>query len=81
MALYIKDPEVDAMAVELQRITNAPSKTEAVRRALEAAIAEREDAKPLIERIAPALALADAMGPTDPDFDMKAFTNEMWGDA
>ena len=36
--------------------------------------------EPLPQRIARAQALADAMGPNDPDFDMKAFTDERWGD-
>jgi antitoxin VapB len=34
----------------------------------------------LQERLARAMALADAMGPNDPDFDMKAFTDAMWDD-
>ncbi|MBS3649887.1 histidinol dehydrogenase [Pseudaminobacter sp. 19-2017] len=32
----------------------------------------------LLERISPALALADNLGPGDPDFDMKRFTDQMW---
>ena len=35
---------------------------------------------PLRERLARSKALADAMGPSDPAFDMKAYTDEMWGD-
>jgi hypothetical protein len=34
----------------------------------------------LLERLRPAWDLIDSMGPRDPDFDMKAFTDEMWGD-
>ena len=80
MPLFIRDDEVSGLADELTRVTNARSKTEAVKRALRDAL-ERETSKaPLIERIAPALAMADAMGPSDPNFDMKAFTDEMWGD-
>lgn len=78
MPLFIRDDEVSGLADELTRVTKARSKTEAVRRALRDAL-EREASKtPLIERIAPALAMADALGPNDPAFDMKAFTDEMW---
>lgn len=34
MPLYVRDDDVLSLAVELQKLTNAPSKTEAVRRAL-----------------------------------------------
>lgn len=33
------------------------------------------------DRLEEVIRLADAMGPSDPDFDMKKFTNELWGDA
>jgi len=26
------------------------------------------------------MVVADAMGPSDPEFDMKAYTDEIWGD-
>lgn len=35
----------------------------------------------LQEALARAQALADAMGPSDPDFDQKRFFDAMWGDA
>lgn len=80
MPLFIRDPEVDLLAEELRRITKAKTKTEAVRQALEAQLLSARRALPLAERLSRARALADAMGPSDPAFDMKAFTDEMWGD-
>ena len=80
MALYIRDPEVDALAEAVQKATNAPTKTEAVRKALKAELARARTGKTIREKLAEAVALADAMGPSDPDFDMKAFTDEMWDD-
>lgn len=81
MPLFIRDAEVDALAEEVRRLTNAKSKTEAVRQALKAQLAQARRAAPLEDRLARAKALADAMGPSDPGFDMKAYTDEMWGDA
>lgn len=81
MALFIRDPEVDALAEEVRRLTKARTKTEAVRGALKAQLAEARRAQPLRERLARSKALADAMGRGDPDFDMKAFTDSLWGDA
>ncbi|HXE26830.1 MAG TPA: type II toxin-antitoxin system VapB family antitoxin [Roseiarcus sp.] len=81
MALFIRDAEVDALAEEVRKLTKAKTKTEAVRRALKAQLAEARRAAPLEDRLARAKVLADAMGPSDPRFDMKAYTDEMWGDA
>lgn len=81
MALFIRDDEVDALASELQRLTNSPSKKEAVRTALRNELGRAQRANRLDERYARAMAIADAMGSSDPDFDMKRFTDEMWGDA
>jgi len=80
MALYIRDVEVDALAAEVQKMTKAPTKTEAVRRALQRELALARKALPLRERLGRAKALADAMGPSNSGFDMKAFTDKMWGD-
>lgn len=81
MALFIRDPEVDDLAEEVRRLTKAKTKTEAVRRALQAQLEEARRALPLRERLARSKALADAMGPSDTGFDMKTYTDEMWGDA
>jgi antitoxin VapB len=51
MPLYIKDDAIDRLARRYQVLTKAPSKTEAVRRALQMALDE-ELAKPLLEDIA-----------------------------
>jgi hypothetical protein len=52
MPLYIKDPRVAQMADQLQKLTNASSKTDAVLKALESAIerAQRELLAPKLER-------------------------------
>ena len=78
MPLYIKDPRVAEMAEQLQALTNAASKTEAVGKALERAIEEarRELLAPELER---AVAIARQIGRRDDHFDQKAFSDEMWG--
>ncbi len=81
MALYIRDAEVDALAEEVRRLTQVKTKTEAVRRALQAQLSEARHRRPLTDRLARSKALADAMGPGNPSFDMKAYTNEMWGES
>jgi hypothetical protein len=50
MPLYIKDDAIDRLARRYQAMTRAPSKTEAVRRALEKAL-EEELAKPPLEDV------------------------------
>ncbi|MBX4955544.1 type II toxin-antitoxin system VapB family antitoxin [Rhizobium lentis] len=78
MALYIRDPEVDELAKELQRLTKAATKTDAVRTALHHELTRARQSQPLHERLARAKSLADAMGANDPSFDMKKFSDEMW---
>jgi antitoxin VapB len=80
MALFIRDAEVEALAEEVRKITKAKTKTEAVRRALQAQLTEARRLTPLRERLARSKAFADAIGPSDPAFDMKAYTDEMWGE-
>jgi antitoxin VapB len=80
MALYIRDSEVDSLAAEIQKLTNAPTKTEAVRTALKNELARARKALPIRDRLAKAKAMYDALGPKNPDFDMKKFSDEMWGD-
>jgi antitoxin VapB len=77
VALVIRDDTVDALATQLQKALNAPSKTEAVRQALQRELDRVQQARPLWERIAKAQAMAGAMGANDPNFDMKPFTDEM----
>lgn len=80
MPLYIRDNEVDALAAELQAVSGATNKTEAVRTALLHEL-ERNRAKvPLSERLARLQARVAELGPLDPDFDMKRFSDELWED-
>ncbi|PZM11496.1 type II toxin-antitoxin system VapB family antitoxin [Rhizobium tubonense] len=51
MPLYIKDDAIDRLARRYQMLTQASSKTEAVRRALQLAL-DKELAKPVLEDIA-----------------------------
>jgi antitoxin VapB len=51
MPLYIKDDAIDRLARRYQVLTKAPSKTEAVRRALQLAL-DLEAAKPSLEEVA-----------------------------
>ena len=80
MALYIRDDEVDVLARQVQSVINAPSKTEAVRTALRNELERARDALSLEERIKRLQDEVKAMGPDDPNFDMKKFTDELWGD-
>ena len=78
MPLYIRDDKVDDLATRFMQISGAKNKTEAVRMALTAQLAAEQQRKPLLERLAPLLERAVDLGPTDPDFDMKRFMDEMW---
>ena len=79
MPLYVRDDDVDALANELQKLTKARTKTEAVRKALQHELSLVRNAIPIEDRLAEVMAMADAMGPGDPNFDMKAYMDEMWG--
>lgn len=82
MALFIRDETVDALAEELKEAMKAPSKKEAVRVALQHELERVANTKPRRRlNFEKSRAMADAMGPGDPDFDMKKFMDEMWGDA
>jgi antitoxin VapB len=78
MALFIRDEHVDALASQLQKALRAPSKKEAVRIALQHELDRTRQKKPLRERVAAAQAMAAAIGPIDPNFDPKAFSDQMW---
>lgn len=81
MALFIRDDEVDALAEQVRLATKAKTKTEAVRRALRLQLDEARRALPLRERLMRSKALADKLGKSDSAFDMKSFSDEMWGDS
>lgn len=78
MPLYIRDDEVDALALQVQQAGGARTKTEAVRQALRHELRRLRGGMRPSERLRGSLALADAMGPGCDDFDMKAFRDEMW---
>jgi len=78
--LYIRDDSVDTLAAKVQAATGVRTKTEAVRLALEHELTRIAAAKSFDERNVGVMAMADALGPSDPAFDMKAYTDEMWGD-
>lgn len=81
MALYIRDDAVDALATHLQELTNAPTKTEAVRKALENEIERKKSEIPLRERLEKIHEQARALGlGRNSNFDMKAFSDELSGD-
>ena len=78
MALYIRDPEIDVLVAEVQRLTGTATKTEAVKNALKKQIAAAEAEIPLAERLEKAVEMARQLGPRDPDFDMKTFSDELY---
>ena len=80
MALFIRDDEVDALATELQKVTKAVTKKEAVRLALRNELDRTQRSRKLLTVVAELQKKVTALGPSDPDFDMKRFTDEMWGD-
>jgi len=53
---------------------------EALRHALLERLAELENGDTLLKRIEPILKRADEIGEVDPNFDLKACLNEMWGE-
>ena len=81
MSLYIRDPDVAALAAKLQDLTGSRTKTEAVRLALQQAIERANAKRSFAQRNAHVLEMADALGSTNPEFDSKAFFDRMWGDA
>ena len=80
MPLFIRDDEVTAMAEKLARLTRA-TKTDAVRAALRHELERARASVPLRERLASIHEKAAKIGLPNRDFDMKAYTDEMWGDA
>ena len=80
MPLFIKDDTVDDLAARVKAMTGAATKTDAVRRALEAQIEAENTRVPLIERLRALQVKAEEIGPVDPEFSQKAFTDAMWED-
>lgn len=80
MPLYIRDDGVDDLAERLRKATGARTKTDAVRNALTAHLEAIRTAVPLAERVHALQARVDALGPVDPAFNAKAFSDGMWDD-
>lgn len=79
MSLYIRDNAVDELAEKVQKITNAPSKTEAVRRALQHELKRATDSIPLSERVKVIQdEIAAILGPKPEPFDVKKFSDELY---
>lgn len=80
MALYVKDEEVDRLAREVQAAYGVKTKTEAVRIALQRAL-DQAEAKPTLREQLEAVRrrIREDYGPDDPNFDDKAYFDEMWG--
>ena len=80
MPLYIRDDKVDALAEQVMRITGAKTKTDAVREALQAALDAKLKQTSIFDKIKPLQSRVVELGAVNPDFDMKKFSDEMWGD-
>ncbi|KJZ21426.1 hypothetical protein TW83_18905 [Paracoccus sp. S4493] len=80
MPLYIRDDKVDALAEQVMRLTGAKTKTDAVRDALQAALDAKLNQTSIFDRIKPLQSRVADLGAVNPDFDMKKFSDEMWGD-
>ena len=80
MGLYIRDKTVDQLARQVQSAIDAPTKTDAVRIALQHEL-ERVRAKlPLRERVRQLQRELEKLGPDAKDFDQKRFFDEGWGE-
>ena len=80
MSLYIRDKGVDELARKAQRLLKTPTKTEAVRQALEREIERAERKPPLRERIRHIQEAVRRTGPDDPGIEMKKSMDEGWDD-
>ncbi|OYR17618.1 type II toxin-antitoxin system VapB family antitoxin [Brucella thiophenivorans] len=77
--LFIKDQSVNELAMKLAKISKAPSKTEAVRRAIQNELNRYANEQPLVERVAEIQAsMRELIGENKPQHDHKKFMNEGW---
>ena len=72
MSLYIRDPDVAALAAKLQDLTGSRTKTEAVRLALQQVIERANAKRSFAQRNAHVLEMADALGSTNPEFELQS---------
>lgn len=86
MTLTIRDDEIETMAEQLKAATNAASVEDVVRQALREALAKTE-AEPRPKTPEEKGAFLDALrarlkaeGHKRVPFDMKSFSDELWGD-
>lgn len=81
MALYVRDERVNQLAEQAQKILKAPTKTDAIRQALERVVQAEDRRPPLAERLEKIRARHNmpAYDTLEP-FDEKAFLDDMWGD-
>lgn len=88
MPLYVRDERVNQLAEQVRKILNAPTKTDAIRQALERVVesssdeAGQEEQKPSLRERLDKLRAKYDMPPYESlkPFDEKAFLDEMWGD-
>lgn len=80
MPLYVRDERVNQLAEQAQKILKAPTKTDAIRQALERVVEAEEQRPPLAERLEKIKQRYQGMGKVDPNFNEKAFQDEMWDD-
>jgi antitoxin VapB len=87
MPLYVRDERVNQLAEQAQKILNAPTKTDAIRQALERVVemggdTEKADARPSLRQRLDKLRKEFDMPDyaSLPPFDEKAFLDEMWGE-
>lgn len=78
MSLYIRDAKVNELADKLMHQLGTKTKTEAVRVALENELKRASEELTLEERVRKIQDRYAALGPNAPDFDEKAFMDEMW---
>ncbi len=79
MPLYIRDEDVADLARKVRSLTKARTITDAVRSALKREVERATVEGPRSARLGRAKAKIAALGPSDPDFDMRRFRDEMWG--
>lgn len=78
MSLYIRDEKVNELAEQVMRKRGTKTKTDAARLALENELKQADEKMPLSERVKKYQKMIADLGPNDPNFDEKAFMDEMW---